>query len=916
MKRSSRLTINRIASAGIRADKKGYAALAVGIMLSIFFITSLCLLVSGVLKANENRAHALSGSQDALLMDALCPDSALLETGLFTGDIGHACVTGKVAESSVYIGYYDAPGAKMLQRTVLEGRLPERPGEIALEQSALDKLRLTAQIGDEISFDIVPIDGVKEARTWTLVGLLQDQADLLDLSRNVGGDVCLHWPSILLADDEPAFATGRTVQHMLLMLAPGVYRNETLQISMSDDTWMSTVQGMYAVMTGDGGVQFWDYDTRRFGALSPLAGELLFFLGGSAFVVVFLAALLAGALILATIVGISGAMEGTLGKRRETIGMLRCVGATRRQIRRIYGRESWLLALFTAPVAMALSCAFVYAASLVLPRYVAFHAPWWLIIPILLMTVAVVLIASTLPLRRASQVRPMSIVRDTNMLRKQKRIRSKGHFRLPGLISRRQTLFHPTREVGSACLTALMVLMVGVAVMFGFFMLGERVDFTKVRAFSLDGGRISYGQTYDTSQSSMQYSTSDTLQLESLPLVKQVKVSRNSSVNLLLDGEPPAYFLPTVCPVASADQIALLPECGEGIAQEYYDDCVKQLQSIQEYLGTDRKIVNLELMVMTVDPAELQSAVVSGDIDLKALDEGREVLVYAPTYYYQKRPDGTWSQSRKKRDRTWDFIQEDDYFVPGMTLDLTQVWQYADDLAAAIPVVDSYEGFNRTDAKVTVGAVLGGDAALELWDVSIITTERGAQALGLVSTLQNAQIYLSELPDEEGEAALARRIQTIGRRSNSQMYNYIASQRGDQQSMAYAMLVFVAVAVVLFAVAVGMVSGSVTRRIRADVRLIGTLRAVGADVRTLVKCYTGSLWTSLLLGAALGVAALTAFTLGYLRGSMNVTFWMAAASAAAIALFLSGAAMVCRLLITWRIREVTRRSIVENIREL
>jgi len=214
--------------------------------------------------------------------------------GLFTEDIGHACVTGKVAENNVYIGYYDERGAEMLQRTVLTGRMPEQPGEIAMEQSALDKMRLTLQVGDEVTLNIVPIDGTEEERAWTLVGILQDQADLMDISGNVGSSACLHWPSILLAADEPAFATGRTVLHRLLMLAPGVFRNETLKLSMRDDAWSGAVDGTYAVMTADGGVQFWNYAVDGFGVFNPLLEEMAFILGDNAIIIVLLMTLLAG----------------------------------------------------------------------------------------------------------------------------------------------------------------------------------------------------------------------------------------------------------------------------------------------------------------------------------------------------------------------------------------------------------------------------------------------------------------------------------------------------------------------------------------------------------------------------------------------------------------------------------------------
>lgn len=48
-----RLTINRIASASLRTNKKSYIALVIGIFLSIFFVSCMVLGVHGLFMANE-----------------------------------------------------------------------------------------------------------------------------------------------------------------------------------------------------------------------------------------------------------------------------------------------------------------------------------------------------------------------------------------------------------------------------------------------------------------------------------------------------------------------------------------------------------------------------------------------------------------------------------------------------------------------------------------------------------------------------------------------------------------------------------------------------------------------------------------------------------------------------------------------
>ena len=64
-----RLTINRIASASLRTNKKSYIALVIGIFLSIFFVSCMVLGVHGLFMANEARRDARLGSQDAFWLD-------------------------------------------------------------------------------------------------------------------------------------------------------------------------------------------------------------------------------------------------------------------------------------------------------------------------------------------------------------------------------------------------------------------------------------------------------------------------------------------------------------------------------------------------------------------------------------------------------------------------------------------------------------------------------------------------------------------------------------------------------------------------------------------------------------------------------------------------------------------------------
>ena len=79
-----RLTINRIASAGLRANRKSYLALAAGIFLSIFLVTALCLCVDGLLARREVRVAESVGYADVVLYDKPATHDQLMQTGYFS----------------------------------------------------------------------------------------------------------------------------------------------------------------------------------------------------------------------------------------------------------------------------------------------------------------------------------------------------------------------------------------------------------------------------------------------------------------------------------------------------------------------------------------------------------------------------------------------------------------------------------------------------------------------------------------------------------------------------------------------------------------------------------------------------------------------------------------------------------------
>lgn len=894
-----RLTINRVAGAGLRANKRGYLSLAAGIMLSILLISTLCLCVQGIILAEEAKVHARVGYGEIFVFDSETPDSEVLETGWFDR-MGHIDLRARVsAYSDAYLGCYDEEGLALMNRTAEEGRLPEKAGEIAIEQWQLDLLTADAQLGDSIELELLPIDGRIEKRTYTLVGVLSDQAMQLATHEAVASTDINYLPSLIVHSSDDAFSTGRTVHHQVLTLS-----GKRSQYNIMKDEFASPgkLRGVVLGMNHSGRLVWYpdplDVLNANFGLTITVMTMLI------------------GALLLACCVGIAGAMEGQLLRKTEEIGMLRAVGATRKQIRSIFGRESWLIALIVSPLSVGLACGIAWACARIWPEQIVFRPSWQILIPILLLSMLMILLSSSLPLCRASKIMPMSVIRDTATLRKAKRVKSRMNFKPARLISGRQLRLHPGRLIAPAVLIALMMFILVFALTF----LKEMFSgiYTGAPEFMLD--RYDYSPwAFSDIMNERPLSDGDLNQLRNLESVESVSVRRKFHINLLLD-EPVPYLTPTELSFHTNND-----HLRDGF--ENSSDAIAQ-RVVQSLTGTDKLFAQMDLMIVELDDPRFNPVLSQGRIDADALNSGREVLVYAPDYFCKRFNDGGASITKNAVPlMQYDEIIRNDYFTPDMTLDLMQLWlpESMNDPLGDVPETEAeyralYAQCERNDARVTVGAVftvMNESEDLALWAPTIVTTEAGARAMGLcIDRVEEIDIRLSETPDAELEARLEKRITQIGYRSGMDTDNYLEMRRESAASAKQMLAAFGGVAVVFLAISVGLITGNISRSIRADVRKLGTLRAVGADGRVLAGCYRGQIFLSIGIGVILALVGLTAMEIFQIISFSGMKMQVLILYVGGELVFLAIALCACLLILSRRISEITKQSIIENIREL
>ena len=927
-----RLTINRVARSSLKGGGSGLWGLMLALFLSIFLATSMALAIRGVSAAIlEKNSHKM-GYMDFYVVDNDITDERLMSEGDFDR-LGHVYVTADIGDSGNWIGYADEEGEALMNYRATEGRLPERPGEIALGRRALEMLRWEGEIGEEITLSLIPPGGAAEERTFILTGVLAEHEIM---SRQwerytVGGQVYA-FPAGLVSREEAPFSTGRVAAHRLMTLAPGRNAREvTLRwLTVKDEETGSARIG--GPLVGD-----MMYVDRQAGTISFFGpDDEQYRLGGYLTMPLLLGLMMALALLVACGVGIAQAMEARLARRVEQIGMLRAVGATRRQIRRIFGREIWLLALIVAPLAVAVACGAVYGLSRLAPGEVIFTMDWRFVLAALVFSGGCVLLFARLPLRRASRILPMQVIRDTAVLRRMKRVKGKTRFVPATLIARRQARLYPSRQAGAAALVAAMLAMVASA----FLAWGlnpaeeweQRADFT---VYTVD---FTGGPYYDDIPAA-RVTEADLHQLEALPHVARVARLNSIGVMALKDDyrpgpreseylytgqEPDSWFF---------DGGPLNRPTEESLAEARRIPRV-----LREILGTEKQVVQQTVRVLTLTEEEvdkLNEYVAEGRLDLKALDEGREVAVADPDLYLIRQNDGYqyWTYEEWWRSsgacellETW---TNDNWHV-GEQLDLAQFVQ--EDAGNARVLRDATEGdlrsfygseLTRCRAYPTVGALIKtGEMGWEepfshLSGQCILTTEKGAKAMGLrLGAVKRLWVYLDGDVDEETEEYLEERITAICARGGDYIVeNNIRYARENRQAQARLMMVLMAMAVVFLAASVGMISGNAGRRVRADERTIGLLRAVGADRRVLLKCYLGQVLPGILIGLGVVLALLAALALFTLRAEdFPMTAFLP--SLGGVAAFAGVCLACCCLALMKNVKDVTRRSVVENIREL
>ena len=923
-----KLTYSSMALARLRANKKQYFSLVLGVFLSIFMVSTTILSVWGIYQAELQKRYNKVGYLNVVIMDNDGVTEDAIESLNKFDRIGHAHISGIVTDRNVYVGYYDEVGLSLMNLDPIEGHLPESPGEIALEKSAMDILDVDWQLGETVEVSITPVDGTEETRNFTVVGFLPERSEYLSILDRSG---LSQFPAIITSTEEPEFHVGRVGVHYLMGLAKHVTLDQALSA-----IWDAYDQNIIETSV-----------INSFFGLST-TGEQMYYSGlgymldadEEMFSLMFIACVLAGSLVLSCGIGISGAMEGVLSKRREEIGVLRALGATRRQIRKMFVRENLILGLIVSPLSILMSMGAVWVLSNLLCGSLLYAVELWLVGPVVLFSIIVILISGYLPLVRASKLMPMGVIRDTTMLRRSKHIRSRKTFSAPRLISSRQIRFNPTRQIGAALLVAFMLLGSGMlsALVYSYtdIPLADQSAFTINRHYGFTSWKGV--QLYDLEPLSAQ----SIRQLKTLDHVKSVLVKREMPIIAQID------IVPQYAKISSGfnEHLGMLDDAMFEEAMVYYgdgrdfheknkDQYREEYQQMRKKYGFEQEAFQTSILTIDLTKdniAALKEHLTEGTINTDAINAGTQVLILAPEVWTKSyniggattfTPDDPYFDQLIKEGAI--LAAQNNAFFAGQTLPLTQLYSEGGDFHSE---VDDFTNVIRNDTQVQVCGVVDSLNGLPYnsWDdCVIITTEQGLENMGFrMEGLSSIGIYLDRDLSLEEEARLERQLTAITRRSEGySVFNRMENYRQRQQARQQELLLYASVVTVFFAVAVGMIVSSVTRQLNSEGRTIGMLRAVGADVKIILGCYSGQLSASMIGGVGISLGLLLLYVVGSVIDGMKyqygytreeVFIFLLIATVICAMAFLCFA--ICKVLLRLRIRAYLNKSIIDNIREL
>lgn len=305
----------------LKANLRRTIMTIIGIVLSVALISSIGFFLNGIQKAQVENMKGRYGSfhlrfsePDADLIFKIKNNPKVVRSGLVTkGEEIHVA-------GDLYLSKYITSGQAMelLPFKLSQGRLPEAPNEVAIERWVRSSIYENINVGDQI---------LLQGNKYTLVGLMEDSIQNQKNQKGImltKNDTYQDDSSKLLVEISPKANMGKAL-------------DELKQLSKED---LVMENGYVLLMLGQGDAAEANKNT---------------------YTVVYI---IIAIVIIATVAVIYNSFHISVVERVKQFGLLRTIGCTPKQARKLVFREATFLAIISIPLGLLLGMVAIYGINI------------------------------------------------------------------------------------------------------------------------------------------------------------------------------------------------------------------------------------------------------------------------------------------------------------------------------------------------------------------------------------------------------------------------------------------------------------------------------------------------------------------------------------------------------------------------
>lgn len=285
---------------------------------------------------------------------------------------GYVQVDNAAAQQRPCVGYWTGEAQYLINGTLISGSMPQQPGEAAVAEDACYLLNIPMEPGTQFTVPVTDAAGHTAERTYILTGVLAAYRSRWSELVQLGTQEWFNQPNIITVHTEEPVITA----HVLMQ---GPARSDFLYT----------------------GAQYYSNGYTASEYRDVTEQQVLLWAVSGILIITFL---------VLTVVGIRHAVQLTLQDQRRFITLLRCTGASRRQVLRMITLEGMVLALCTAAAGIVIGIALFAATAAVLNQFtyeLSYHLHLLPFITTAVLGIAVILITYCVFLRRSFRGAPL-----------------------------------------------------------------------------------------------------------------------------------------------------------------------------------------------------------------------------------------------------------------------------------------------------------------------------------------------------------------------------------------------------------------------------------------------------------------------------------------------------------------------------